>query len=360
VATRRITLIPGDGIGPEVTKATCAVLDASGAELAWEVHELGQRALDTGSSDVVPQSTVESVARNAVALKGPVSTRTIGGFRSANIGLRRALDVYLQVRPVRSFRGSGARDEDLDVVVIRQIDEDVYAEIEYDAASAGAFELRGWLEAHGRPTVSGTAFSLKIASELGARRAVRSAFEWARRNGRRRVTVVHKATVMRATDGLFLSVARDEARGFAELTVDDALIDRVCLELARGDHEFDVLMMPSMFGDIVSDLCAGLAGGIGLAPGSNYSDRVAVFEAAHGSAPVHAGHDRANPIALILSGAMLLCHVGEADAAARVEHAVAAVLAAGTTRTYDVARNHGVADAVGTEAMAAAIVAALR
>jgi isocitrate dehydrogenase (NAD+) len=263
--------------------------------------------------------------------------------------------VYLQVRPVRSFPGAGAREDGLDVVVIRQIDEDVYAEIEYEAASPAASELRAWLDAHDRPTVGGTAFSLKIASETGARRAVRSALEWARRNGRRRVTVVHKATVMRATDGLFLSVAREVASGFAELTVDDALVDRVCLELARGGNDFDVLLMPSMFGDIVSDLCAGLAGGIGLAAGANYGDRVAVFEAAHGTAPARAGQDCANPIAAILSGAMLLRHVGEPDAAARVERAVAAVLAAGTARTYDLARNVGVAGAVGTEAMMVAI-----
>jgi isocitrate dehydrogenase (NAD+) len=359
VVARHVTLIPGDGIGPDVIKAACTVLGASGADLAWDVHELGQRALDTGSSSPVPESTVQSLVRNGVALKGPVSTRSASGFRSANIALRRALDVYVQVRPVRSFPGSGAREEDLDVVVIRQVDEDVFAEIEYDASSPAAAELREWLAAHDQPIASGTAFTLKLASEAGARRAARSALDWARRNGRRRVTVVHKATVMRATDGLFVSVAREAADEFPELAVDDALIDRVCLELARGGHDFDVLLMPSMFGDIVSDLCAGLAGGIGLAPGANYGDSVALFEAAHGSAPAYAGRDCANPVAMILSGAMLLRHVGEADAAGRVERAVAAVLAAGTARTYDLARNVGAADPVGTRAMTDAVLAEL-
>lgn len=357
--THRVTLIPGDGIGPEVIDAGRRVLEASGAGLDWDVQLLGQPALDAGASDAVPEQALASVRHNGVALKGPVTTRRGGGFRSPNIALRRALDLYVQVRPVRSLPGVTAGFPNVDVVVIRETTEDLYAGIEYPSGSGWAEELAAWLADHGATVAERSGISIKAVSPGAVRRAMVFAIDWARRNGRRRITVVHKGTVMRATDGLFLDVAMEVAGGCPSVEVDDRLVDDVAMGLARRPGDFDVLVTSNLYGDILSDLAAGLVASPGLVPGANYGPGAAVFEAAHGSAPKHAGRDRANPIAAILSGALMLRHLGEEEAASRVERAVWDVVADGRSVTYDLKADAGDPTAVGTRAVADAVIARL-
>jgi isocitrate dehydrogenase (NAD+) len=352
----RVTLIPGDGIGPEVIDAGRRVLEASGVHLDWDVQLLGQPALDAGAPDAVPPETLVSIRRNRVALKGPVTTRADSGFRSPNIGLRRALDLYVQVRPVRSLPGAAASFSDVDVVVIRETTEDLYAGIEYRSGSREADDLAAWLAERGAALGAGSGLSIKGISPGAVRRAMQFAIDWARRHGRRRVTVVHKATVMRATDGLFLEIAIDVGRDQSGVDVDDGLVDEVAMRLVRRPDLFDVLATSNLYGDILSDLAAGLVGGPGIVPGANYGPDAAVFEAAHGSAPRHAGCDRANPIATILSGALMLRHLGEEEAASRVDRAVADVVADGRSVTYDLKAEPGDPSAVGTRALADAVI----
>ena len=351
----RVTLIPGDGIGPELVEVACEIVEASGALIDWEVHQIGQPALEAGGTDPVPRSVLESVRRNRLALKGPVTTKLGGTFRSPNIALRRGLDLFAQARPVRSFPGVASRFDDVDCVVIRETTEDLYAGIEYDSGTPEAQELRLWVRRHGFDVAEDSGLSLKPTSSAAARRAVAFAFGWARDHGRRLVTVVHKATVMRATDGLFLDAGRQVSAAFPEIKYEERLVDNVAMQLVRNPTVFDVLVMPNLYGDILSDLAAGLVGGVGLAPGANFGPEVAVFEAAHGSAPKYAGCDRANPTALILSAAMLLRHLGEDDPATRVERAVAEVLREGRSVTCDLARSVEDHAGVGTSAMARAI-----
>ena len=334
--TPRITLIPGDGIGPEVIGAARRVIDTSGVPLHWEVvHVRAGDPLD------VP---LESISASGVALKGPVSTPI--GEPSPNVALRRALDLYVQVRHARSLTASRG----VDVAVIRETTEDLYAGIEFEAGSPAAQDL---IRSLGRDDLDlNSALSLKPLSEPAARRAVAFALDWAQSNGRNKVTVVHKATTMPATDGLFLDVARDVARAFPDLEVDDLAVDTAAAKLVRRPEELDVLVTTNLYGDILADIAAAVVGGIGMMPGGNFGDRIAVFEAAHGSAPRHAGLNRANPIAAILCGALLLRYLGKERAAARVEAAVAAVVRKGRTVTYDLggrATTAEVADAVVAE-----------
>jgi len=354
--THRVTLIPGDGIGPELIDAWRRVLEASGVHLDWDVQLLGEPALDAGAPDAVPPETLASIRRNRVALKGPVTTRRDGRFRSPNIGLRRALDLYVQVRPVRSLPGAAARFSDVDVVVIRETTEDLYAGIEYRSGSADADDLAAWLADRGAVVGAGSGLSIKGTSPGAVRRAMQFAIEWAREHGRRRVTVVHKATVMRATDGLFLETATEVAREQSGIEVDDGLVDDVAMRLVRDPHQFDVLVTSNLYGDILSDLAAGMVASPGIVPGANYGPDAAVFEAAHGSAPKHAGHDRVNPIATILSGVLMLRHLGEDDAASRIERAVFDVVADGRSVTYDLKADPGDPGAVGTRALADAVI----
>ena len=353
MTSHRVTLIPGDGIGPEVIDAACAVVDSTGVRVEWERHQIGLPALEAGASTPLPGGVIESIRRNRVALKGPVTTG-LGGFRSPNIELRRALELHTQVRPVRSMRGTAARYENVDLVVARETSEDLYSGVELAPGSADAMELVGWLQARGfeLPTASG--LSIKHVSAAAVDRMVQRVAAWATENGRRRITLVHKAAVMRATDGLFLDVARARFAEYPTLTVDDASVDLVAMRLVRSPSAFDVLVTLNLYGDVLSDLAAGLTGGVGLAPGANFGDELAVFEPAHGSAPKYAGQDRADPIAAVLSAALMLRHLGEGAAADRVEAAVAAVLASGTVRTQDLVGEEGT-PASGTRAMTSAI-----
>ncbi len=350
----RVTLIPGDGIGPEVTEAARRVLEASGAELEWERHEVGMPAVER-HGEALPDAVLSSVERNGVALKGPVSTPIGATFRSPNVGLRRRLDLFAQARPCRTWAGVPSRYSGIDLVVMRETTEDLYAGVEFEAGTDSARELRSWLSGRGVELREHTGISIKPISEEAALRAFRFAFDYARRNGRRRITVAHKASVMRFTDGLFLSAARQVAVENPDVELDDVLVDSLAAQLVRRPEDIDVVVAPNLYGDILADLAAGLVGSVGLVPGANYGERAAVFEPAHGTAPAHAGRDEVNPMATVLSGALMLRHLGEDEAALRVEGAVGEVLAEGRRVTYDV-KEGGRAGAAATSEVADAVI----
>lgn len=351
-----VTLIPGDGIGPEVVDAACRVLEATGVELTWDVQQVGQPALDQGADTALPAAAVQSIRRTGAALKGPVSTSATGGFASPNTGLRRALDVFAQVRPAQSLPGVPTLFPRLDVVVIRETTEDLYAGIEFVASSAGARAVLEGARRHGAMVSEEAAVSLKPATEAAVRRTLEFAVAWARRQGRRRVTVAHKATVMRATDGLYLKVGRELAAENTDLRIDDVLVDNLTAQLVRRPEDHDVIVTTNQYGDILSDLAAGMSGGVGLASGANYGPGVAVFEAGHGSAPRHAGTGRANPLGVVRSGALLLRHLGESVAADRLDQAVVGLLEDGRVRTYDLLPPDSASAPAATSAVADALV----
>jgi isocitrate dehydrogenase (NAD+) len=328
-----VVRIPGDGIGPSVTAAAAAVMDAAGVEIAWDVRPAGSAVADA-TGEALPADTVEAIRSHGVALKGPTSTGTAGG-RAVSVRLRAALGLQLGIRPCRSWAGVAASAPGLDILILRMTGEDLYAGWEFEAADPAAVDLRAALRGMGHAVPPDTAFSLKPMSTAAMQRFAAAAVEYAHAADRQRITIVHKATVMRATDARFVEIVREAAARFGDLAVEDQLIDTACLKLVRHPERFDTIIAPVMYGDILADLVAGLSGGIGLAPGANLGPGVAVFEAVHGTAPALAGSDHANPLAAILSGAMLLRYLGEADAADRVEAAVGRVLADGRIRTYD-------------------------
>jgi isocitrate dehydrogenase (NAD+) len=334
-----VTLIPGDGIGPEVSEATRRVLDATGVEIEWLVEEAGASVLEREGT-TLPRRVLEQVRRSRVAIKGPITTPVGSGFRSVNVELRRSLDLFASVRPSRSLAGLPTRYADVDLVVIRENTEDLYQGIEFEHGTPAARELREeLLRLSGREVGEDSGFTVKPISVTGARRIVRFALEYVAAQGRRRITLGHKANIMWFSDGLFRSIGRVEAEDHPEVAFEDVEIDQLSMRLVRDPTAFDVLLLPNLYGDIVSDLCAGLVGGLGLAAGANLGWEYAVFEPVHGSAPDIAGKGMANPIAMILSGAMLLRHVGEPDAAAGVESAVDEVLVEGQIRTADLGGN---------------------
>ena len=313
--THTITLIAGDGIGPEVTDAARRVVDASGAAVEWEPHEAGATAL-AKSGELLPRATVDSILRNKVALKGPIGTPIGKGFRSINVQLRQTLDLYANFRPAKSLPGVKSRYENVDLIVIRENTEGLYSGLEH-------------------VVVPGVVESLRIVTEAASRRVVRYAFEAARRHGRRKVTAVHKANILKLSDGLFLDTARLVAAGYPDILYDECIVDAAAMKLVLDPSAFDVLVMENLFGDILSDLTSGLVGGLGVTPSGNIGERAAIFEAVHGTAPDIAGKGLANPTALVLSGALMLAHLGEMAAAERVERAVRTVLAEQKTVTRD-------------------------
>ena len=335
MAKHRVTLIPGDGIGPEVAAAAREVLDAAGVGIEWIERPAGASAL-ASHGDLLPEETLGSIRDCRVALKGPITTPVGTGFRSVNVALRQGLDLFAAVRPARSLPGVPTRFHGVDIVIVRENTEDLYQGIEFEKGSPEAAALRDELrELGGFELREDAGITLKPISVSGARRIVRFAFEYVRANRRRTVTVGHKANVMRYSDGLFLRTAEEDAAAYPDVPWQDIQIDHLSARLVRRPQDFDVLLLPNLYGDIVSDLCAGLVGGLGLLPGANIGWEYAVFEAVHGSAPDIAGQGKANPIAMILSGAMMLRHLGEMDAAERVERAVDAVLRDGAVRTPD-------------------------
>ncbi|MEO5821693.1 MAG: isocitrate dehydrogenase (NAD(+)) [Vicinamibacteraceae bacterium] len=311
----RITLIPGDGIGPEVTAAVVRMLEVAGVAIDWERHDAGVTAV-AKTGQTLPQTLLDSIVANKVALKGPVTTPIGEGFTSVNVGLRKALELYANLRPVYNLPGVPSRFQDVDLVIVRENTEDLYAGLEHTI-------------------VPGVVESLKIITAVASERIAQFAFEHARTYGRKKVTAVHKANIMKLSDGLFLESARKIARSFPDIPYDEKIVDNACMQLVMRPEQFDVIVLPNLYGDIVSDLCAGLVGGLGVVPGANIGLKASVFEAVHGSAPDIAGQDLANPTALLLSGLMMLRHIGEHAAADRVSAALMRVLTAGTTLTRD-------------------------
>ena len=352
----RVTLIPGDGTGPELTEATRRVLEATGIAFDWDVREAGVDVMEeTGTP--LPEETLASVKANGVALKGPITTPIGTGFRSVNVALRHELELYACLRPCKSYAGVRSRYDDVDLVVVRENTEDLYAGIEYEAgteAAARVIETLNGLQPKQIPTSSG--ISVKSISPEASERIVRYAFEYAREHGRRQVAGVTKANIMKFTDGLFLTVFRDVAAEYPDIEAREVLVDALTMQLVQRPEEFDVLVLPNLYGDIVSDLTAGLVGGLGVAPGANIGDHAAVFEATHGSAPKYKGQNRVNPTAMILSGKLMLEHLGERAGAGRLEAAVAAVIAAGERVTYDLKPTRDDPSAVGTSEYADAII----
>ena len=356
-----VVLIPGDGIGPEITQAMRRVVEATGVQINWNVQEAGAGVMDEFGTPL-PQHVLDAVAETKVAIKGPITTPVGTGFRSVNVALRKHFDLYACVRPCLSQPGDGSRFRDVDLVIVRENTEDLYAGIEFDEGAAEVEELSQLVERSGQKIFAAdSAISIKPISIAKSRRIVEYAFEYARRCGRKKVTAVHKANIMKATDGLFLRVAREVAANYPDIEFNDKIVDATCMGLVQNPNDFDVLVLPNLYGDIVSDLCAGLVGGLGMAPGSNIGADCAIFEATHGSAPDIAGQDIANPTAEILSAAMMLDHLGENDAANRIRAAVSATLDEGKQVTGDVrrAQTGSVEGAVGTQAFTDAVIAHL-
>lgn len=310
-----ITLIPGDGTGPDVTRAARIVLDAADVGIEWDVVDAGAGVIDQYGTPL-PEHVLETISKNKVALKGPLTTPIGTGFRSVNVALRKSLDLFANVRPAKSLPGLKSRYENVDIIVVRENTEDLYAGIEHMVGKDAAE-------------------SIKIITRAASERIVRYAFEHARREGRKKVTAVHKANIMKCTDGLFLEAARQVAEGYPDIEFEDRIVDACSMKLVQKPEELDVLVMPNLYGDILSDICAGLIGGLGVAPGANIGDEVAVFEPVHGSAPKYTGMDKVNPLATILSGVMMLKYLGEMEAADRVMKAIDRVLREGKYLTYD-------------------------
>jgi isocitrate dehydrogenase (NAD+) len=352
-----VVLIPGDGTGPELTEATRRVLEATGVELVWDVREAGSDVMDKHGGNPLPDDVLDAIRRTGVALKGPITTPVGGGFRSVNVSLRKTLDLYAQVRPCKSYEGVRSRFDDVDLVIVRENTEDLYAGIEFEQGTDEARELIEWIESKGGKLRNRDAgISIKPISITGTRRIVQFALDYARRHGRRKVTAVHKANIMKFSDGLYLRVAREVAAENDDVEFDDRIVDNMCMQLVQRPEEYDVLVLPNLYGDVVSDLAAGMIGGLGMAPGANFGEGIAIFEPTHGSAPKYACQNKVNPMAQMLSGMLMLRHLGENDAAARLEDAIAEVIREGESLTYDMKPTRDDPTAVGTSDVADAIV----
>ena len=351
-----VTLITGDGIGPEIAEATRRCVDATGAGIKWELAEAGVDVM-AKTGNPLPQETIDSVKKNAIGLKAPITTPVGTGFRSINVYLRQELGLYACLRPCKSYKGVRSRYSDIDLVIVRENTEDLYAGIEYEKGKDDTAELINWLNKHSKRQIGSDAgISIKPISVKGTEKIVRFAFEYARKNNRKKVTSVHKANIMKYTDGLWLEVSRQVAKDYSDIEFEDRIVDNMCMQLIQKPELYDVLVLPNLYGDILSDLCAGLVGGLGVAPGANIGDKGAIFEATHGSAPKYAGQNKVNPCALILSGVLMLQHLGKTAEARKLENAVAEVIAQGKDVTYDMKADRNDPTAVGTSQMADAII----
>jgi isocitrate dehydrogenase (NAD+) len=363
MSTHEVTLIPGDGTGPELTEATRRVLEAAaattGSSFQWDQHEAGVDIMETAGTPL-PAETLESVRRTGLAIKGPITTPIGTGFRSVNVALRYELDLYACVRPCKTYVGMRTRFEKVDVVIVRENTEDLYAGIEYEHDTPDARKVIEFLNSlQDKKIREHSGISIKPMSEFGSERIIRYAFNYARDNGRKRVHCVTKSNIMKYTDGLFLSVFREVAKDFPEIEPWENLVDATCMGLIQRPEEWDVLVLPNLYGDILSDLTAGMVGGLGVAPGGNIGSKAAVFEATHGSAPKYKGQNKVNPTAMILSGEMMLRHLGETAAADNLERAVAETIEEGKSVTYDLKPHRDDPTAVGTSQYADAIIAKL-
>jgi len=356
VKAYNVTLIPGDGTGPEVIEATKRVLEATGLNFHWDLAYAGATAQDKFGTPT-PDHLFESIRKNKVALKGPVTTPVGSGFRSVNVALRKELDLYACLRPCKIYPGVPTPFKDVDIVVVRENTEDLYSGIEFEKGKAETARLVELIsETTGETVRPDSGISLKVISEMCSRRIVRFAFNSARDHQREKVTAVHKANIMKFSDGLFLATAREVAQDYPDIEFEDVIVDALCMQLVRNPSRFDVLVLPNLYGDIISDLCAGLVGGLGVAPGANLGGDMAVFEPIHGSAPKYAGQNKVNPIATMLSGVMMLRHLGETKTADRLEKAIAEVIAEGKDVTYDLKLHVANAQVVGTSQVADAVI----
>src|SRR3954453_23286024 len=321
----KVVLIPGDGTGPELTEATRRALEATGVEFDWDVREAGADVMDKYGGNPLPPEVLDAAREAGVALKGPITTPVGGGFRSVNVALRKELDMYAQVRPCKTYEGVRSRFDDVDLIIIRENTEDLYAGIEYEQGTEDAEELISWIESKGGKLRHRDAgLSIKPISISGTRRIFDFAFDYARRYGRKKITAVHKTNIMKLSDGLWLRVAREVAAENEDIQFDDRIVDNMCMQLVQRPEEYDVLVLPNLYGDVLSDLCAGMIGGLGMAPGANYGENAAVFEPTHGSAPKYKGQNKVNPMAQMLSGMLMLRHLEEQEAADNLEQGVAA------------------------------------
>jgi len=346
----------GDGTGPEVTEATRRVLETTGINFHWEIAYAGANAQEKFGTPL-PDSVLDSIRKNKVALKGPVTTPVGSGFRSVNVALRQELDLYACLRPCKIYPGVPTPFQDVDIVVVRENTEDLYAGIEFEKGAPETTRLLGLIsETKGNVVREDSSFSLKMISETGSQRIVKFAFDYARAHKRKKVTAVHKANILKFSDGLFLAVAKEVAKDYPDIKFEDIIVDNLCMQLVRRPQQFDVLVLPNLYGDIVSDLCAGLVGGLGVAPGANLGDDKAIFEPTHGSAPKYAGQNKVNPTASMLSGVMMLRHLGEVKAADRLEKAIAKVIVEGKSVTYDLKPGAPSDQIVGTSQVADAVI----
>lgn len=357
----KITLIPGDGIGPEVSNAARRCVDATGVKIDWEIAEAGADIIPKYGTPL-PESTLASIRKNKIALKGPLTTPIGTGFRSVNVAIRKELDLYACLRPCRSYKGVRSRFENVDLVVVRENTEDLYAGIEFEEGKSETQKLIKEIEILGKKKIKpDSGISIKPMSISGSKRIAKYAFEYAIKHNRKKVTAISKANIMKFTDGLFFAAARDVAKEYeGKIEYEERLIDNMCMQLVQKPELYDVLCLPNLYGDILSDLCAGLIGGLGIAPGANFGKDIAVFEAIHGSAPRYTGQNKVNPTAMILSAVLMLDYMGEKDAAKRLDNAVAKVIAEGKSITYDMKPDRNDPTAVGTSQMADAIIDVIR
>ena len=356
-----ITYIPGDGMGPEVALAAKRCIDATGVQIEWEEKQAGVDIMDKCGTPL-PEDTINSIKKNKVAIKGPITTPVGKGIRSVNVLLRHTLDLYACLRPCKSYEGVKSKYKNIDLVIVRENTEDLYAGIEFKDKTPEAKEIiEHIVKLNGKKINPDSAITIKPISEHASERIVKFAFEYAVANKRKKVTAVHKANIMKFTDGLFLETARKVAREYSgKIEFEDRIVDNMCMQLVQKPEDYDILVLPNLYGDILSDLCAGLVGGLGVAPGANIGDNCAVFEATHGSAPKYKGLNKVNPTAVILSGALMLSYIGEKDAANRLEKAVADVIKEGKNVTYDLKPCRDDPSAVGTSQMANAIIERLK
>jgi len=358
----KITFIPGDGVGPEISEAAKRCIDATGVKIDWVYQEAGADVMGKYGTPL-PDETINSIKTTKIALKGPITTPVGKGFRSVNVALRKKLELYACLRPCKSYEGVRSKYKDINIIVVRENTEDLYAGIEFEKGEKNTAEIIKEIEKLSESKIKkDSGISIKPISVSGTEKIVRFAFDYAIKNKRKKVTVVHKANIMKFTDGLFLSVARKTAEEFKNsgIEFEDRIVDNMCMQLVQVPEKYDVLVLPNLYGDILSDLCAGLVGGLGVAPGANIGDKYAVFEATHGSAPKYKGMNKVNPVAMILSGMLMLRYIGAMDAADRLEKAVADVIKEGKNITYDLTPDRTDKDAVGTSQMADAIIKNLK
>lgn len=360
MTAHKVTLIPGDGIGPEIAEVAKACLEATGVKFDWDIQHAGVDVMATEGTPL-PDRVLESIRKNKIAIKSPITTPVGTGFRSVNVALRKELDLYACIRPCKSYEGVRSRYKDIDLVIVRENTEDLYAGIEFQKGTPDALALIAEIEKLSKRKIrSDSGVSIKPISVFGTERIVRAAFDYARKWKRKKVTAVHKANIMKFSDGLFLEVAREVSKKYPEIEFNDRIVDNMCMQLVQYPEQYDVLVLPNLYGDIISDLCAGLIGGLGIAPGANIGGDYALFEATHGSAPKYKGLNKVNPTAVILSGVLMLEHIGEREASQRLEKAVADVIREGKDVTYDLKDDKNDKSAVGTKEMGQAIIRKLK